>query len=297
MEEKKRRRENHNRRALFMHKLEHRSVLRSHVIVSPLRRATYLDHRKNLLTSALRRCAHPQVGDKKRERNRHGKSGTRGPSRGFVKHFGSGSGNMLGTPNRNYRRFYTLPYVTMTALECHFLAVSWRNVAGTNTPVSKPHECTCAFHVSSLPFFSCCFQIVAVDGRLGTCQVVSPAIQVAIFKCPLKFNISVLNKSGPFSFQRGMTREKFQEALFPHPSCPWITQSFIQRFGYPTITYYWTGLLILDHSYLVGNLTNSKIAETKALEPLKSWHFVSAIFALVNFPTRYEWSKIRGTVQ
>jgi hypothetical protein len=26
----------------------------------------------------------------------------------------------------------------------------------------------------------------------------------------------------------------------------------------------------LDHSYLVGNLTNSKIAETKALEPLKS---------------------------
>jgi hypothetical protein len=39
---------------------------------------------------------------------------------------------------------------------------------------------------------------------------------------------------------------------------------------YPPITYYWTGLLILDHSYLVGNLTNSKIAETKALEPLKS---------------------------
>jgi hypothetical protein len=39
---------------------------------------------------------------------------------------------------------------------------------------------------------------------------------------------------------------------------------------HPTITYYWTGLLILGHSYLVGNLTNSKIAETKALEPLKS---------------------------
>jgi hypothetical protein len=38
----------------------------------------------------------------------------------------------------------------------------------------------------------------------------------------------------------------------------------------PPITYYWTGLLILDHSYLVGNLTNSKIAETKAVEPLKS---------------------------
>ncbi len=38
---------------------------------------------------------------------------------------------------------------------------------------------------------------------------------------------------------------------------------------YPQITYYWTDLLILDHLYLVGNLTNSKIAETKALEPLK----------------------------
>jgi hypothetical protein len=36
---------------------------------------------------------------------------------------------------------------------------------------------------------------------------------------------------------------------------------------YPTFTYYWTCLLILDHSYLVGNSTNSKIAETKALEP------------------------------
>jgi hypothetical protein len=30
--------------------------------------------------------------------------------------------------------------------------------------------------------------------------------------------------------------------------------------------------LILDHSYLVGNLAKSKIAATKALEPLKSWH-------------------------
>jgi hypothetical protein len=39
---------------------------------------------------------------------------------------------------------------------------------------------------------------------------------------------------------------------------------------YSPITYYWTGFLILDHSYLVGNLTNSKIAETKALEPPKS---------------------------
>jgi hypothetical protein len=39
---------------------------------------------------------------------------------------------------------------------------------------------------------------------------------------------------------------------------------------YPTITYYWTVPLILDRSYLVGNLENSNIAETKALGPLKS---------------------------
>jgi hypothetical protein len=65
----------------------------------------------------------------------------------------------------------------------------------------------------------------------------------------------------------------------------------------PPITYYWTGLLKLEHSYLVGNLTNSKIAETKALEPLNPDTFVSGIFKLVHFPTRYEWSKIRGTVQ
>jgi hypothetical protein len=41
-------------------------------------------------------------------------------------------------------------------------------------------------------------------------------------------------------------------------------------FRVPTITHYWTVPLILDFSYLVGNLTNSKIAETKALELLKS---------------------------
>ncbi len=40
---------------------------------------------------------------------------------------------------------------------------------------------------------------------------------------------------------------------------------------YPPITYFWTVLLISDHSYLVENLTYSKVAETKALDPsLKS---------------------------
>jgi hypothetical protein len=32
----------------------------------------------------------------------------------------------------------------------------------------------------------------------------------------------------------------------------------------PPITFYWTVPRILDHSYFVGNLTNSKISETKA---------------------------------
>ncbi len=49
-----------------------------------------------------------------------------------------------------------------------------------------------------------------------------------------------------------------------------ISQGIINLEYYPTITYYWTVSLKLDHSYLVGNLTNSKIAETKALELLKS---------------------------
>jgi hypothetical protein len=31
----------------------------------------------------------------------------------------------------------------------------------------------------------------------------------------------------------------------------------------PPITYYWKGLLILDHSYLVGKLTSSKFADTE----------------------------------
>jgi hypothetical protein len=74
-------------------------------------------------------------------------------------------------------------------------------------------------------------------------------------------------------------------ALVPHdlllldsaPRSPIIKQC-------PTISYYWTVPLMLDHSYLVGNLTNSKIAETKALEPLKSWHFRISSFWTCWFP-------------
>jgi hypothetical protein len=59
------------------------------------------------------------------------------------------------------------------------------------------------------------------------------------------------------------------------------------RWTVPPITYCWTSLLILDHSYLVGNLTNSKISETKALEPLESWHF-----GISNFRTCYSPNEI-----
>ncbi len=34
------------------------------------------------------------------------------------------------------------------------------------------------------------------------------------------------------------------------------------RIKYPPITYYWTVPLILDHSYPVGKLSSSKIADT-----------------------------------
>ncbi len=40
------------------------------------------------------------------------------------------------------------------------------------------------------------------------------------------------------------------------PSVAWFSPKYI--------TYDWTDILILDRSYLVENLTNSKIAETKA---------------------------------
>jgi hypothetical protein len=44
----------------------------------------------------------------------------------------------------------------------------------------------------------------------------------------------------------------------------------LKEFEYPLIAYYWTGLLILDHSYPVGNLKISKTAERKDLGSLKS---------------------------
>jgi hypothetical protein len=55
----------------------------------------------------------------------------------------------------------------------------------------------------------------------------------------------------------------------------WTIWNLVQ---YPAIIYYWTGLRILDHSYLVGNFINSKIAGTKAFESRKSWHFCISNF-------------------
>ncbi len=49
----------------------------------------------------------------------------------------------------------------------------------------------------------------------------------------------------------------YQCILFHHI---WI---YIVSYQYSPITYYWTVPLIQDHSYLVGKLTSSKIADTK----------------------------------
>ncbi len=56
---------------------------------------------------------------------------------------------------------------------------------------------------------------------------------------------------------------------------------------YPPITYLWTVPLILDHSYLVGQLTSSKIADTKVCQQdFRGFRaFVSAIFEFVKFTT------------
>ncbi len=77
-----------------------------------------------------------------------------------------------------------------------------------------------------------------------------------------------------------------------------VSSTYVGHFGnsYSPITYC-TVPLILDHSYLVGKSTSSKIADTKVHDFRGSKAFVSAIFELVKFRTRYEWSSIRGTVQ
>jgi hypothetical protein len=73
----------------------------------------------------------------------------------------------------------------------------------------------------------------------------------------------------------------------------------IFAYYYPPITYYWTVPLILDHSYVVGKLTSSKIVDTKVsariLEDLKL--LFQQFFDLSSSQREYEWSNIRGTVQ
>ncbi len=66
----------------------------------------------------------------------------------------------------------------------------------------------------------------------------------------------------------------------------------------PPITYYWTVPVILDHSCLVGKSNRfKKMLIQKCQDFRGSEAFVSAIFEFVKFPTRYEGSIIRGTVQ
>jgi hypothetical protein len=61
--------------------------------------------------------------------------------------------------------------------------------------------------------------------------------------------------------------------------------------------------LLLDRSPNIGPLISRwelgkfKNCWNKSVRTSKILTFVSAIFKLVNFPTRCEWSKIRGTVQ
>jgi hypothetical protein len=102
-------------------------------------------------------------------------------------------------------------------------------------------------------------------------------------------------KLGSGNFCTEFTQRSYRSCKKTHNVSTW---SEVICFDGIPITYYWTGLLTLDHSYLVGNLTSPKIAETKALEPLESCHFCISNFSnLLVVPTTYEWSKIRGSVQ
>ncbi len=71
--------------------------------------------------------------------------------------------------------------------------------------------------------------------------------------------------------QKNKWKRKFRKSLDMQT---WFNSFFMYNLDVsnvvPPITYSCTGLLILDNSYLVGKLTNSIIAETKALVPLKS---------------------------
>ncbi len=101
---------------------------------------------------------------------------------------------------------------------------------------------------------------------------------LAILPGPQSFSPALLSYNGEKT--KNWTTFKFP---FPRHS---LLVSFdgVVESKIPPITYYWTGLLILDHSYLLGNLTNSKIAEIKALEPLNSWHFCISNFRTCKFP-------------
>ncbi len=69
------------------------------------------------------------------------------------------------------------------------------------------------------------------------------------------------------SRQVPLLKEPSLLSVFVHPSilCDDAYFVYVSRkpVKYPPITYYWTVPVILDHSWLVGKSTSSKIADTK----------------------------------
>jgi hypothetical protein len=93
--------------------------------------------------------------------------------------------------------------------------------------------------------------------------------------CPQRFYVSI------YMMTAAQTNNKIAEfhiKQYYHTSFHIWTAHISWTTLYPLITYYWTGLLILDQSYLLRNLTNSKMNETKALEPLEACHFCISNF-------------------
>jgi hypothetical protein len=69
-----------------------------------------------------------------------------------------------------------------------------------------------------------------------------------------------------------------------YSSCIPIMNEMIRYWMIPHDHLLLDSALSLDHAYLVGKLTNSKITGTKALEPLKSWHFCISNFQICWVP-------------
>jgi hypothetical protein len=77
-------------------------------------------------------------------------------------------------------------------------------------------------------------------------------------------DIYVQTENGDRAYEHPKKNRNWRQEDRINFSCEVIfLSSYIHSRWYPSITYYWTLPLILDHSYLVGKLTSSKIADTK----------------------------------